>query len=31
MLHDANSGLNYSWDQENRLTGANGFTYTTSG
>jgi RHS repeat-associated protein len=28
MLHDANSGLNYTWDQENRLTGANGFTYT---
>jgi RHS repeat-associated protein len=31
MLHDANSGLNYSWDQENRLTGANGFTYTYDG
>jgi RHS repeat-associated protein len=31
MLHDANSGLNYTWDQENRLTGANGFTYTYDG
>jgi RHS repeat-associated protein len=28
MLHDANSGLNYTWDQENRLTGAAGYTYS---
>ena len=28
MLHDATSGLDYSWDQENRLTGAACYTYT---
>src|SRR5260370_6952834 len=27
MTHDATSGLNYSYDAENRITGANGFTY----
>jgi RHS repeat-associated protein len=31
MLHDATSGLNYTWDQENRLTGAAGYTYTYDG
>jgi RHS repeat-associated protein len=28
MTHDATANLNYSFDQENRITGANGFTYT---
>jgi RHS repeat-associated protein len=28
MTFDATAGLNYSFDQENRLTGASGFTYT---
>jgi len=31
MLHDATSGLNYSYDQENRITGATGFSYTYDG
>jgi RHS repeat-associated protein len=31
MTHDATSGLNYTFDQENRLTGANGYTYTYDG
>jgi RHS repeat-associated protein len=31
MLHEATSGLNYTWDQENRLTGAAGYTYTYDG
>jgi len=28
MTHDSTSGLNYTWDQENRLTGAAGYIYT---
>jgi len=28
MIHDATSGLNYNFDQENRITGAAGYTYT---
>jgi RHS repeat-associated protein len=28
MTHDVTSGLSYTFDQENRLTGANGYTYT---
>jgi RHS repeat-associated protein len=28
MTHDATSTLNYNFDQENRLTGASGYTYT---
>lgn len=28
MTHDSTSGLNYTFDQENRLTGASGYTYT---
>src|SRR2546430_12909066 len=28
---DATSGLNYTFDQENRLTGAAGYTYTYDG
>jgi RHS repeat-associated protein len=28
MTYDATAALNYSFDQENRLTGANGYTYT---
>jgi RHS repeat-associated protein len=28
MTHDATSGLNYSYDQENRIAGAGGFAYT---
>src|SRR5205823_2446328 len=28
MIHDATSGLNYSFDQENRITGAGGYSYT---
>src|SRR5205807_1268506 len=28
MMHDATANLNYSYDQENRITGAAGFTYT---
>jgi RHS repeat-associated protein len=28
MTHDATANLNYSFDQANRITGANGFTYT---
>jgi RHS repeat-associated protein len=31
MTYDATSGLNYSYDQENRITGANDFTYTYDG
>jgi len=31
MTHDATSGLNYPYDQENRVTGAGGFTYTYDG
>jgi RHS repeat-associated protein len=31
MTHDATSGLNYTFDQENRLTGAAGYTYTYAG
>jgi RHS repeat-associated protein len=31
MTHDATSGLNYTWDQENRLTGAAGYAYTYDG
>src|SRR5207245_8929216 len=27
MTHDATANLNYSYDQENRITGAGGFTY----
>src|SRR5207249_3010442 len=27
MTHDATSGLNYTFDQENRITGAGGYTY----
>ena len=28
MTHDATTGSNYSYDQENRITGAAGYTYT---
>ncbi|HLJ26020.1 MAG TPA: RHS repeat-associated core domain-containing protein [Candidatus Angelobacter sp.] len=28
MTHDATTNLNYSFDQENRITGAAGYTYT---
>src|SRR5579862_3584812 len=28
MTHDATTGNNYSYDQENRITGAAGYTYT---
>jgi RHS repeat-associated protein len=28
MIHDATTGNDYSYDQENRITGAAGFTYT---
>jgi RHS repeat-associated protein len=28
MIHDATPGNNYSYDQENRITGAAGYTYT---
>src|SRR5579864_4102910 len=28
MIHDATTGNNYSYDQENRITGAAGYTYT---
>ena len=28
MRHDATNGLDYSYDQENRITGAAGYTYT---
>jgi hypothetical protein len=28
MTHDATTGLNYSYDAENRITGAGGYTYT---
>jgi RHS repeat-associated protein len=28
MTHDATSGLSYTFDQENRITGAAGYTYT---
>jgi hypothetical protein len=28
MLHDGTANLNYSYDQENRITGAAGFIYT---
>ena len=27
MTHDSTSGLNYTFDQENRITGASGYTY----
>jgi RHS repeat-associated protein len=28
MIHDATSGLNYTFDPENRITSANGYVYT---
>jgi YD repeat-containing protein len=28
MTHDATTGNNYSYDAENRITGAAGYTYT---
>jgi len=28
MMHDATANLNYTYDQENRISGAAGFTYT---
>jgi RHS repeat-associated protein len=28
MTHDATAGLDYNFDQENRITGAGGYTYT---
>jgi RHS repeat-associated protein len=28
MVHDATTGLNYTYDAENRITGAGGYTYT---
>src|SRR5579871_1076555 len=28
MTHDATTGASYSYDQENRITGAAGYTYT---
>ena len=28
MMHDLTSGMTYSYDQENRITGAGGYTYT---
>ena len=31
MTHDATSGLSYSYDQENRITGAAGYAYTYDG
>ncbi len=31
MTYDATSNLNYSFDQENRITGAAGYTYTYDG
>jgi RHS repeat-associated protein len=31
MTYDATSGLNYTFDQENRITGAAGYTYTYDG
>jgi RHS repeat-associated protein len=31
VTHDATANLDYTWDQENRLTGANGYTYTYDG
>jgi RHS repeat-associated protein len=31
MTHDATSGLNYTYDVENRITGAGGYTYTYDG
>ena len=31
MTHDATSGLSYTFDQENRVTGANGYAYTYDG
>ncbi len=31
MTYDATASLNYSFDQENRITGANGYTYTYDG
>jgi RHS repeat-associated protein len=31
MTHDATNGLNYTYDVENRITGAGGFTYTYDG
>jgi RHS repeat-associated protein len=31
MTHDATSSLNYTFDQENRITGAAGYTYTYDG
>ncbi|HLJ29059.1 MAG TPA: hypothetical protein VKY85_20280 [Candidatus Angelobacter sp.] len=30
MTHDATTGNNYSFDQENRITGAAGYTYTVA-
>ena len=31
MTYDATASLNYSFDQENRLTGSNGYSYTYDG
>jgi RHS repeat-associated protein len=31
MTHDATNGLNYTFDQENRLTGSAGYAYTYDG
>ncbi|MBZ5533996.1 MAG: hypothetical protein LAO20_21405 [Acidobacteriia bacterium] len=31
MTHDATANLNYTFDQENRITGAGGYTYTYDG
>ncbi|HEY2392331.1 MAG TPA: hypothetical protein VGK22_14245 [Candidatus Angelobacter sp.] len=31
MTYDATASLNYTFDQENRITGANGYTYTYDG
>jgi RHS repeat-associated protein len=31
MTYDATAGLSYNFDQENRLTGASGYTYTYDG
>ena len=30
MTYDATASLSYTFDQENRLTGAGGYTYTTT-
>src|SRR5229473_1789314 len=31
MTHDATSGLNYTYDVENRITGSGGYAYTYDG